>query len=95
VTRGKHKNLSNRNQGYLASTEPNSLTTASPRYPNTAEKQDSDLKSHPMMMTKDIRKDIENSLKEWKEPRCPSTWIQEMCYTNTMKYYWLLKAMTS
>jgi hypothetical protein len=42
---GKGKNISNRNQGYLASSEPNSPTTASPGYPNTPEKQDSDLET--------------------------------------------------
>jgi hypothetical protein len=41
---GKHQNLSNRHQGYLASSEPNSPTIASPGYLNTPEKQDSDLK---------------------------------------------------
>jgi hypothetical protein len=41
---GKGKNIGNRNQGYLASPEPSSLTIASPGYPNTLEKQDSDLK---------------------------------------------------
>ena len=63
MTGGKSKNVSNRNQDYLASSEPNSPTTASPGYPNTPEKQDSDLKSHLMMMIEDF-KDINNSLKE-------------------------------
>ena len=44
MVRGKHNNLSNRNQGYLALSEPNSPTTASPTYRNTLEKQESDLK---------------------------------------------------
>jgi hypothetical protein len=47
---GKNKNISNRNQGYLASSEPNSPTTASPGYTITPEKQDIDLKSFLMMM---------------------------------------------
>jgi hypothetical protein len=55
---GKLKNRSNRNQGYLASSEPNSTTIASPVYPNTLEKQDSGLKSLLMMMIEDIKKDI-------------------------------------
>ena len=63
---GKHKNLSNRNQGYLASSELNSPTIASPRYTITWEKQDSDLKITLMMMVEDI-KDINNSLKEIQE----------------------------
>jgi chromosome segregation ATPase len=64
---GKHKNISNRNQDYLASSEPNSPTIASPKYPNTLEKQDSDLKSLLMMMIEDFKKDINNSLKDIQE----------------------------
>ena len=64
---GKHKNRSNRNQGYLASSEPNSPTIASPGYTITPEKQDSDLKSLLMMMIEDFKKDINNSLKEIQE----------------------------
>jgi hypothetical protein len=44
MVKGKHKNLTNRNQDYLASSEPNSPTTGSPGYPNIPEKQDVDLK---------------------------------------------------
>jgi hypothetical protein len=64
---GKHKNRSNRNQGYLASSEPKSPIIVSPGYPNTLEKQDSDLKSLLIMMIEDIKKDINNSLKEIQE----------------------------
>ena len=64
---GKHKDISNRNQGYLASLEPNSPTIASPGYPNTQEKQDSDLKSLFLMTIEDIKKDINNTLKEIQE----------------------------
>jgi hypothetical protein len=39
----KHKNISNKNQGYLASSKPNSPTIASPGYTITPEKQDPDL----------------------------------------------------
>jgi hypothetical protein len=62
MERGKHENFTNRNQAYLSSSEPSSLTKASPEYPNTPEKQDSDLKSHFMMMIEDFKKDINNSL---------------------------------
>jgi hypothetical protein len=64
---GKHKNISNRNQGYLTSSEPNSPTRASPGYTITPEKQDSDLKSLLMMMIEDLKKVINNSLKEIQE----------------------------
>ena len=43
MARGKHKNLSNRYQGYLAPLEPTSPTTVSLGYHNTLDKHDSDL----------------------------------------------------
>jgi hypothetical protein len=58
------KNINNRHQDYLASSESSSPTTVNPGYPNTPEKQDSDLKSYLMMMIEDFKKDINNSLKE-------------------------------
>jgi hypothetical protein len=39
----------------------------SPVYPNTPQEQDSDSKSHFIMMIKDIKKDINNSRKEIEE----------------------------
>jgi hypothetical protein len=57
------KNISNRNQGYLASSEPNFPTKDSPGHPNTPEKQDSDIRSLFIKMIEDITKDINNSLK--------------------------------
>jgi hypothetical protein len=44
MVKGKYKNVTNRNQGYLASSKPSSSTTTIPGYPNTLEKQDLDLK---------------------------------------------------
>ena len=38
MARGRHKNISNRNQGYLASSESSSPTTANLGFPNTQEK---------------------------------------------------------
>ena len=64
---GKCKNRSNRNQGYLASSEPNSPTIASTGYTITPEKQDMDLKSLLMMMIENFKKDINKSLKEIEE----------------------------
>ena len=63
MAKGKGKNISNRNQGYLASSETSSPTTVSPGYPNKPE----NLKSHLMMMIKDFKKNINNSLKEIQE----------------------------
>jgi hypothetical protein len=62
---GKNKNRSNRNQGYLASSEPNSPTLASPGYTITPEKQDMDVKSLLMMMMEDLKREIkENTSKQ-------------------------------
>jgi hypothetical protein len=63
----KHKNRSNRNQGYLASSESNSSTLASPGYTITAEKQDKDLKPLLMIMMEDFKKEINSSFKEIQE----------------------------
>ena len=67
MAKGKRKNLTNRNQDQSPSSEPSTPTSASPGYPNTPEKQDSDLKSYLMMLVEDIKKDFNNSLKEIQE----------------------------
>jgi hypothetical protein len=67
MAKGKCKNLPNRNQDHLVSLEPSTPTTASPGYPNTPKKQDSDLKSYLMVLVEDFKKGISNSLKEIKE----------------------------
>jgi hypothetical protein len=53
---GKCKNRSNRNQDYVASSEPNSPTLANPGYTFIPEKQDMDLKSLLMMMIEGIKR---------------------------------------
>jgi hypothetical protein len=63
MAKGKLKNISNRNQDYLASSEPSSANTANTNIP---EKQDSDLKSHLMMMIEEFKKKINNPLKKNK-----------------------------
>jgi hypothetical protein len=65
--KGKGKNLTNRNQDHWASSETSTPTTASPGYPNTPKKQDSDLKSYLMMLVENFNKGINNSLKEIQE----------------------------
>ena len=50
MAKDKYRNITNRNQGNKAASEPNSPTTASLGYPNTPEKQDLDLKSLVMML---------------------------------------------
>jgi hypothetical protein len=65
--KGKYKNLTNTNQGYMICSEPSSPTTASAGNLNTLEKQDLDLKSHLMMLIEDFKNDINNSLNEIQE----------------------------
>jgi hypothetical protein len=64
VAEGKHRNINNRKQGYLPSSEPNSPTIANPGYTITLEKQASYLKSLLRMMREDFKKNIYKSLKE-------------------------------
>jgi hypothetical protein len=66
MARGRNKNISNRNQGYLASSGPISPTTASPGYPKTPEKQGSDLKSHLTMMIEYFKKNKITLLKKYR-----------------------------
>ena len=63
---GKHKNINNRHQGYLASSEPSSPSIASPGYTITLEKRELDLKSLLMIVIENF-KDTNNSLKEMQE----------------------------
>jgi hypothetical protein len=67
MAKGTHKDISNRNQGYLALSEPSSPPTVNPGCSNTLEKQDSDLKSHLMMMIEEFKKDIKNTFKDMQE----------------------------
>ena len=64
MARCKHKNIRNRNQDCLASPKSIYPTTASPGLPNTLEKQDSDITSHPEIMIEDFKEDRNNSLKK-------------------------------
>ena len=67
MAKGKRKNLTNRNEDGSPSSVPSTPTSASPGYPNTPEKQDSNLKSCFMMLVEDFKKDIKNSLEEIQE----------------------------
>jgi hypothetical protein len=64
MAKGKHKNLTNRNRDHSPSSEPSTLTSASPGYANTPEKLDLDLKAYLIIMVEDIKKDFNESLKE-------------------------------
>jgi hypothetical protein len=67
MAKGKRKNFTNRNQYCSPSSEPSTPTSASPEYPNTSEKQNSDSKSYLMMLVEDLKKGINNTLKEIQE----------------------------
>jgi hypothetical protein len=67
MAKGKHKNLTNRNQDHSATSELSTSTTESPGYPNTPKNKDTNLKSYLMMLVEDFKKDINISLKEIQE----------------------------
>jgi hypothetical protein len=67
MAKGKHKNLTNRNQDHSPSSECSTTTLPSPGDLNTPEKIVPDLKAYLMMMVEDIKKDFNNSLKEIQE----------------------------
>jgi hypothetical protein len=85
MVKGKHKNLTNRNQDHSPSSEPSTPTSASPGYPNTPEKQDSDLKSYLMMLVEDIKKDFNNPLKEIQENTAKEVEVLKEIQENTTK----------
>jgi hypothetical protein len=66
MAKGKHKNLSNRNQDHSPLSEHSTHTSSSPGHTNTPEKLDPDLKAYFMMMVEDIKKDFNNSLKKYR-----------------------------
>jgi hypothetical protein len=67
MAKGQRRNHTNRNQDHSPSSECSIPTPPSPGHPNTPEKLDPDLKAYLMMMVEDIKKDINNSLKEIQE----------------------------
>jgi hypothetical protein len=77
MAKGKCKNLTNKNQDHLASSESSKPTTVSPGYPNKTEKQDSDLKSYLMMLVEDFKKGINNW---WCTPLIPALGKQRGAY---------------
>jgi hypothetical protein len=65
MMKGKCKNFTKRNQDHSPSSEPSTPTSASSGYPDTPEKQDSNLKSYLMMLVEDIKKGFNNSIKKY------------------------------
>jgi hypothetical protein len=58
IAKGEHKNIINKSQYTMATSESSSPTTASSRYPNIHEEQDSDLKSHLAETIQAFKEDI-------------------------------------
>jgi hypothetical protein len=92
--KGKCKNLTNRKQDHSASPKPSLPTTVSPGYPNTPEKQDSDLKSYLMVLVEDFKKGINNSLKEIQENTANQVEVPKESQENTAKQVQVLKEET-
>ena len=91
MAKGTHKNLTNRNQEHSASSKPSTPPSASPGYPNTPEKQDSESKSYLMMLVEDFKKGINNSLKEIQENSAKQVEGLKELQENTAKQVEVLK----
>jgi gas vesicle protein len=85
MVKGRHKNLTNKNQDHSPSSEPSTPNSASPGYPNTPEKLDLDLKTYLIMMVEDIKKDFNNSLKELQENSAKELQVLKGKQENTPK----------
>ena len=68
-------------------------TTVSPGYPNTPEKQDSDLK-YLMMLVEDFKKGINKSLKEIQEDTAKQVEVLKELQENTDKLVEVIKEET-
>ena len=85
MAQSKHKNHTNRNQDHSPSSEHSTPNSASPGYPNTPEKQNSDLKSYLMMLVVDIKKGFNNSLKEIQKNTAKEVEVLKEIQENTTK----------
>ena len=91
MVKGRHKNLTNRNQDHSPSSESSTPTSTSSGYPNTPKKLDPDLKAYLMMMVEDIKKDFNNSLKEIQENTAKELQVLKEKHENTNKQVEILK----
>jgi hypothetical protein len=85
MVKGKHKNLTNRNQDHSPSSECSTPTSPSHGHPKTPEKLDPDLKAYLMMMVEDIKKDFNNSLKEIQKNTAKELQVLKEKQENTTK----------
>jgi hypothetical protein len=91
MVKGKHKNLTKRNQDHSPSSEHSTPTSVSPEYPNTPKNLDTDLKADLMMMIEDIKKNFNNSLKEIQENAAKELQVLKEKQENTTKQVEVLK----
>jgi hypothetical protein len=91
MAKGKHKNLTKRNQDHSPSSESTTPTSTSPGHTNTPKKLDPDLKEFLMMMVEDIKKDFNNSLKEMQENTAKELQVLKEKQENTTKQVEVLK----
>jgi chromosome segregation ATPase len=85
MSKGKRKNLTNRNQDHSPSLERSNPTSPSPGHPNTPENLDPDLKAYLMMMVEDIKKDFNYLLKEIQENTAKELQVLKEKEENTTK----------
>jgi hypothetical protein len=91
MAKGRHKNLTNRNQDHSPLSETSTPTSASTGHHNTPEKLDPDLKAYLMMMVEDIKKDFNDSLKEIQENTVKELQVLKEKQENTTKEVEVLK----
>jgi hypothetical protein len=94
MAKGKHNNLTNRNQDHSPSSEHSAPTSASPGHPNTPEKIDPDLQAYLMMMVEDIKKDFNKSLKEIQENTAKALQVLKENQGNPAKQVEIVKEKT-
>jgi hypothetical protein len=85
MAKGKHKNLTNRNQDHSPSSERNTPNSPSSGHSNTPKNLDPDLKAYLMMMVEDIKKDFNNSRKEIQENTAKEVRVLKEKQENTSK----------
>jgi chromosome segregation ATPase len=90
MAKGKHKNLTNRNQDHSPSSECSTPTSPSPGHPNTPEKLEPDLKAYLMVTVEDIN-NFNNSLKEIQENTAKELQVLKEKQENTTKQVEVLK----
>jgi gas vesicle protein len=91
MARGKCKNLTNRSQDHSPSSECSTPTSPSPGHPQHTLKATPRLKAYLMMMVEDIKKDINNSLKEIQENTIKHLQVLKEKHENTTKQVEVLK----